>query len=306
MNEPCRLIVMSASLLLSTASHAVESNTSPPPIDPDTAYWQSAWQGLSSSFSMPFEELYAKPYDSEWLNALHGLNLSVAYGYPLTKSTPSTSSTLGSATQGAAATNSTLQLGLKYTPLSYWFLSINKTVYLQSNLQNPWNPDFSYSFGYNDWHPWALSLVYSNNLGNDLGGEKPDFGDGQLTLSTAFSLPPSIERWFVTGYGDAVGCNTGSTLSPSSGKLTATFGCKYSLPNGLYVNFGLFYYPDASSQEAWNPDFSYSFGYFDWRPGSVSFSYGNPSGNRFKRSETAKGTGGFKNGSLSLSWSKSW
>jgi hypothetical protein len=150
-------LVWSCLMVSTVATAADDTISTSDPATPD--YWQAAWLGLSSSFSMPFEELYAKPYDSEWLNALHGLNISLSYSHPLMQSTPSSNSQLGSATQGASATNNTVQLGLKYTPLSYWFLSLNKTIYLQSDLQNAWNPNWSYSFGYNDWHPWALSLA---------------------------------------------------------------------------------------------------------------------------------------------------
>lgn len=296
--------IMGASNTAYAADSAVNVTDAMRTSAPD--YWQTAWQGLSSSFALPLDQLYTKPYDNEWRNALHGLNLSVSYSHPLTQSSPRDNANLGSTTQGATATNNTVQVGLKYIPLSYWFVSLNRTIYLQPNLQNPWNSDWSYSFGYSDWHPWALSLVYSNTFGHASGGVEPAFNAGQLTLSTAFSLPPALDQIFVTGYGDALGCNTALTLTPSSNKLTATLGCKYSLPNGLYVNLSVFYYPDDGSQAAWNPDFSYGFGYFDWRSGAISFGYANSSGNRFKRSETAQGTGGFKNGSLSLSWSKSW
>jgi len=276
------------------------------PVNTAPSYLDSAWQNFSSSFSLPLDQLYVKPYDSEWRNAIHGLSVSVAASHPLTKSTPSNSTNLGNATQGVSATNDTVTIGLKYTPLSYWFASINRRIYLNTDLQKPWDPDWSYSFGYSDWHPWALSLVYSNHLGNDLGGERPAFDAGQLTLSTAFSLPPWLDHVLVSGYGDSIGCNTGLTLTPNISKLTGSFGCKYTIINGFYVNFGLFYYPNSDTQEAWNPDYSYGFGYFDWRPGSISVQYANSSGNRFNKSNSASGTGGFNNGSLSLSWSHSW
>lgn len=276
------------------------------PVNTAPSYLDTAWQNFSSSFSLPFDQLYVKAHESEWRNAIDGLSLSVSASHPLAKSTPTNSTTLGNATQGVSATNDTVTIGLKYTPLSYWFASINRRLYLHPDLQKSWDPNWSYSFGYSDWHPWALSLVYSNHLGNDLGGERPDFDAGQLTLSTGFPLPPWLDHLVVSGYGDSIGCNTGLTLTPNTSKLTGSFGCKYTIIRGFYINFGLFYYPKSGTKEAWNPDYSYGFGYFDWRPGTISMQYANASGNRFNKSDTANGTGGFNNGSLSLSWSYSW
>lgn len=40
-------------------------------------------------------------------------------------------------------------------------------------------------------------------------------------------------------------------------------------------------YLNASRQQAWEPDFTYAFGYEDWRPGTFMAVYSNESGNRF-------------------------
>jgi hypothetical protein len=66
------------------------------------------------------------------------------------------------------------------------------------------------------------------------------------------------------------------------------------------------YYPDKTQQQPWNPDYTYGFGFFDWHPGTISVQYNNYSGNRFKLSDRAAGTGHFQNGSISVAWSKSW
>ena len=47
-----------------------------------------------------------------------GSSIRLSYSHPLTKTVVAQ----GAGNQGETATNSTMQLGLKYTPLSYWFV----------------------------------------------------------------------------------------------------------------------------------------------------------------------------------------
>lgn len=270
------------------------------------------WHGLKSSFSLPVSELLVQPADNEWRNALHGASVNLAYSYPLMK----TDVAQGVSAQGEAATNDTLQLGLKYVPLSYWFANVSLIKYLQPELQKSWNPDWSYSFGYDDWHPYTLSLVYGNSGGNHLNAKKPRFSEGVWTLGWKFPLPETLNHLFVSGYGDAMACSTAvaytgsyvdaATNLPASNKTVLNLGCKYNIVRWWYVNFALYYYPRKDQQQPWNPDYTYGFGYFDWHPGKLSLQYNNYSGNRFTDSERAAGTGQFKNGSITLSWSKSW
>lgn len=270
------------------------------------------WHGLKSSFSFPAHEFLVAPYDNEWRNAIQGVGVSLAYNHPLMK----TETAQGVAGQGETATNDTVQLGLKYTPLSYWFVDAAFIKYLQPDLQKSWNPDWSYRFGYDDWHPYTLSLVYNNTGGNHLTAKKPSFSEGTWSLGWKFPLPEALNHLLVSGYGDAMACSSAlgytrsyidsTTNLPASNKTVASLGCKYSIAGWWYVNFSLYYYPDKEQKQPWNPDYTYGFGYFDWHPGKISLQYNNYSGNRFKSSERAAGTGQFKNGSISLSWSKSW
>ncbi len=270
------------------------------------------WLGLKSSFAMPYRELFVKPSDSEWDNLLKGASVRLAYNYPLQKAVLAQ----GTANQGESATNSVVQVGLKYTPLSYWFVSANFNKYLEADLKKTWDADWSYSFGYDDWHPYTLSLSYSNSGGNSLMAKKPRFSEGNWSLGWKFTIPDVVRDIFVTGYGDALGCGANASLTPSyidsvtnqekNNKVVLAMSCKYSVVGAWYINFAVLHYPHKQQQQPWNPDYTYGFGYFDWKPGTISIQYNNYSGNRFHSSERAKGTGDFKNGSLSVAWSKSW
>src|SRR5262245_25017123 len=122
--------------------------------------------GLSSSFSLPWHDLLKKEHPSEWRNLLNGVSLGIALDVPLRTGTANQN---GSGAQGERSGHSpTVRASLRYNPLSYWFGSATFYAYLDPDSQASWEPDFSYSFGYDDWHPYTLSLVYSNYGGNRL------------------------------------------------------------------------------------------------------------------------------------------
>jgi len=272
----------------------------------------AVWLGLKNSFSLPLDELFIKPSDNEWDNILKGTSIRLAYGYPLTKA----ATAQGAGNQGEGATNDTVQLGIKYTPISYWYINTTFIKYLQPELQKSWDSDMSYSFGFDDWHPYTLSLSYANSLGNSLSPKKPRFNEGTWTLGWKLPLSTTLKSWVLSGYGDAMGCGTAFSLTPKymdsftniekNNKMNLSLGCKYTIVGSWYVNFNVLYYPDKTQQQPWNPDYTYGFGFFDWHPGTISVQYNNYSGNRFKLSDRAVGTGHFQNGSISVAWSKSW
>ena len=115
------------------------------------------WKGVSSSFAFPFQ-------DWEERELFDGLSGNVGFHQPLAE-TESANIPAGS-TQGPSNVNQTLTLSLKYSIAGAWFVSGTVYHYLDSDQQQAWNPDFTYVFGYSDWRPYTLSLVYSNYGGN--------------------------------------------------------------------------------------------------------------------------------------------
>jgi len=191
--------------------------------------------------------------------------------------------------------------------------------YLERGLQRPWNPDFSYVFGYNDWRPYTFSLVYANYGGNRLNpdrkrGEHPTrFEQGGLTLAWKFVVPESLQYLFVVHPTGGLGGSLGLTVVPrffdlASGetlkwKRSVKINLKYTIYKWWYVNCTLVWYPEGSQQQPWDPDFTWGFGHSDWHPGSINVQYNNYSGNRFPWNGNVPGTGRFRDGSLSISWS---
>lgn len=267
------------------------------------------WKGVFSSFSTPFGQFLDE-------TAGESLSLRLAMDLPADRSRAIDT---GSGTQGAPSKSPTLQLGLKYVPLTSWFLNVNFFKYIYPESQKPWNPDFTYSFGYDDWRPYTVSLVYSNNGGNRLRPDaskrekRTDFLSGGLSMAFKFPLPRPLQNIFLIDEEHAVGCSVAANLSPRytdlatnsvrKNKRTMSLGCKYALPSNWYFNFNATRFPIKGQQQPWDGDYTYGFGYFDWRPGAWSVQYNNYSGNRFPWNPKSPGTGRFKDGSFSISTS---
>lgn len=270
--------------------------------------------GLVSSFDLPLEELYEKKHDSEVRNLFDGLTIGVSYNYPASR----VAGDLGIGEDGARQLGSpTFNLSLKYRILGNWFVSGSIPFYQDKDRQQPWNPDFTYCFGYNDWRPYTVSLTYCNYGGNrfkpEPGKKATRFDQGGWTLGYKFPLPERMQQLLLLDPDGSIGCNAGFTYvrnysdaetnAERLNKKKISLGCKYTIWKWVYFNFAANIYPEKSQKQPWDPDFTYGFGYFDWHPGTISVQYNNYSGNRFNGNPAA-GTGKFVNGSLSISWSK--
>jgi len=175
--------------------------------------------GIFSSFDLSLDELSQKKDDSEFLNLFDGLSGNFAIDFPLTQSKALVTDSSG--TQGERTNNNiTLQASIKYNPLTYWFLSATFYYYLDSSLQASYNPDFSYSFGYDDWHPYTLSLVYSNYGGNRLNPDKrlnekfTVVEEGTISLGWKFLIPDEIDNIFLVDEDAYIGCSLNLNLTP--------------------------------------------------------------------------------------------
>ncbi len=274
------------------------------------------WAGIGSSFSFPFEQLYIKEHPSEWRNLGSGFSGGFSLGYPLTESRIQSG---GEREGDLNAHNISYSASLKYKLLGNWFFSAAVIKYQNDEFQRTWNPDFVYTFGYSDWRPYTFSLLYANYGGNRLNpnraeGEKATiFKQGAWTLSWKFPIAPKYSKYFTFTEAGRIGCNVGvsfvpeyfdsATSSLKKWKKTGSLGCKYTISGPWYFNATAFYYFDKSQQQPWNPDFTYGFGYFDWRPGTITIQYNNYSGNRWPGKQRAEGTGLFKSGGISIAWS---
>lgn len=231
---------------------------------------------------------------------------------------------VGFGSQGAHASSPTLAADLRYTPIadSPWFARLVFYRYLQAGEQQPWHPDYFYSFGYDDPRPGTWSLTYANYTGTRLrpdrsrGEGRFNFDEGLWSLAYRFDLPQALRPWLLVGDGDAALCRASLDLTPRfsdiasstlrSNRTSATLGCRYTRPEGWFAEFTAYAYLTRGKQQPWDPDFTYSFGYSDWRPGSISIQYGNYSGNRWPGRARSPGEGTPRGGSITVSWRLDW
>ncbi|WP_063653782.1 hypothetical protein [Aliivibrio fischeri] len=270
------------------------------------------WNGVQSSFYFPI-----KQWEDEQ-GFFHGLSGNVGYHYPLLETSPANIPV--GATTGPTNTNQTATLSLKYSILGSWFISGTAYYYIDQEQQQVWNPDFTYVFGYSDWRPYTLSLVYANYGGNRFNPKDGEsvtyFNQGTWSLGWKFPIVEPFVDWFTFTSEGSIGCQVNfnytheyfnlATTEYLNGHKTLSLGCKYSIFGNWYINGTAFYYLDKNQQQPWNPDYTYGFGYFDWRPGTITLQYNNYSGNRWNSSERGEGTGRFVDGSISLSYSFSF
>lgn len=276
-------------------------------------------ESIESSFSLPLRDWFKRRNDEKKEHPLRGFSVGPSFNYPLFKTAVPGTQGVGNQGQQAPAT-STVTVSVKYNPITYWFAQTTFYAYLEPRKQQAWNPDFSYSFGYDDWHPYTFSLVYSNYGGNRFHPQPSQqftvFPQGTFSLGWKFQLPAFIENQLKLTESGSMGWSVAYNVAPRyvDAKTLKMLGPKQvpslSYRNQFYKNYYwniTFYgYPKLSQEQPWNPDFTYGFGYFDYRPGKFSIEYNNYSGNRFPWRKSSPGTGTLKNGTISLMWNWAW
>jgi hypothetical protein len=264
--------------------------------------WRSPWR-------------QASPRRTFWKRLLERFSGSFAFTRPVDPEPPRPGE--GENFQGEQTSYSeTISATVTFRPAGAWFFRTSFYRYLEGE-QAPWNPDFAYSFGYDDWRPYTLSVVYSNFGGNRLSPDRSKnerftrVGQGSISVGWKFVLPPRVERALTVHPSGSVGLGLNYNLVPQytdrSGGVrhfqhSFSLRCRYTIRGSWYVGASFNVYPDGDQQQPWNPDFTYGFGYSNWRPGKFSVEYSNYSGNRYPWRPRESGTGGFSDGSLSVSW----
>ncbi len=266
--------------------------------------------GIRSSFAFPIAELYVRKHESSARDLLDGLTITPGLQLPFS------ARSIGAGNTGASLSGSpALTLDLRYRPVGYWFAQVQLLAYLQPSKRAPWNGDFFYSFGYDDYHPYTFSLVYSNYAESRFdprpGNPLTRLARGTISLGWKAPLP---EQWGKASLFDdrlTIDCRVGLNVSPQydrddggvgDWKQSANLGCRYPFTQLLFVDLNLFAY--GRGQQPWDPDFTYSFGLADYRSGRFSILYANYSGNRFPGRRRAANTGMFRDGGLFITWNR--
>jgi hypothetical protein len=183
-----------------------------------------------------------------------------------------------------------------------------------------WLADFQYSFGRYSWKPKTWSYGYENYAPNK-------YSDPGSTLLRNF-----LQGNFFIAYNNGlfqrlmekmhVG-NANFTVTPffryafhyldednriraGLGKPTMGLGMRYNIWRGLYAESAVYGYISPRHKQPWDPDYTYGFGWFDWRPFRLSFTYGNWVINRFPWNETAYPKYNFWDGNFRVIFNWAW
>jgi len=190
----------------------------------------------------------------------------------------------------------------------------------------PWIADYFYALKWSNWRPKTFSYGYENWMDNRF--DDPDgFGDkflqGYWFVSWNHDLPENLTRRirldatsrvnvsyharYFFQYRDEFNRIYGVGLD-GWGKAMLGANVRWTIVKRIYVEAAAYYYPEQEvTQVMWDPDFTYGFGYFDWRPFRFSLTYGNWVMNRFPWNiQEVRPEYGILDGDLRFSFSWNW
>ena len=187
----------------------------------------------------------------------------------------------------------------------------------------PWTADYFYSLKRYNWRPNTFSYGYENYADNQYDDKLDElyqkFLRGYFFVSYNHRLP---KKWidkvrlskytdfsltyfmrYSARYKDEMGVTHGSILK---GKPVIGATARYTIWEFLYVEAAAYYYPVQQSKLPWDPDFTYGFGWSDWRPFKLSITYGNWVVNRFPWNTNEMPYYNFTDGDLRISFNYKW
>lgn len=219
---------------------------------------------------------------------------------------------------------SAIGIRIDIKPYKEFKLRTNFFYSLNSEAKTRWTPDFQYAFGKFDWRPgtWNYGYEnYSNNFYSDTPEELVEkFLDGYWFLSYQHALPNKIMEkiridstsnfmmlYFVRyalQYRNRMEEQVGGVFN---GKPVFSIGSRYIVLRNFYVEGSINQYVNPEIQKMpWDADFTYGFGYYDWRSFRFSLTYGNYSVNRFPWNKKELEHYGFIDGNFTLMFNYIW
>ncbi len=221
-----------------------------------------------------------------------------------------------------------LSVGLFLRTLIYEEFSLNTTFY--KNFGNKesqiWLPDFTYSFGRYHWKPRTLNFGYENYNSNKYSDSKKElwskFKQGYIFVSYAQLIPEAYIHKIKIDNSSNIRLSYFMRYTPNyntlnniqqegflSGKLYSGIFLRYTIAWNIYLETAIYYYLNPKkTKQPWDPDWTYGFGYFDWRPFRFSLNYSNYAINKFpwNKEQNIYPYYGFADGNFRLVFNYSW
>lgn len=214
-----------------------------------------------------------------------------------------------------------LKASIMVSPIKYFFFggTFNKDINSFKNIY--YQPDFSYSFGYSDWHPDTWSLIYANYADNkfDPIADQDRFNtnegtwelkyktklDKKYNVSGALQYVPKLKQGKLAFTASRM-LENDILLSSNlkfylyTNQQQLTLSGKTFLYKKFFVSGSIYLYSDLNKQTDLEPDYAYSFGWVDTKKWGVSVVFSNYyTPTRWGWRETDGPT--FDQGSLSIS-----
>lgn len=196
---------------------------------------------------------------------------------------------------GAEQGRETLNFPISITPIKNFFLSANFKYDLNSYNNIYYQPDFSYSFGYSDWHIDTWGLNYSNYANNKLnpkeGEDRFNFESGRWDLN--YKTKINGVKW--KGSYQYTRASESKTFKLTASKTLfdkvstsamwkhnfhykqerLTLSAKSFIYKKFMIGGSAYLYSDYGVQKSLEPDYAYSFGWYDKRQYHPTITYSN-------------------------------
>ncbi len=201
--------------------------------------------------------------------------------------------------------------------------SFNTTFFLNFNSKASarWISDYTYSIGRYTWKPKRFNFGYENYGNNKYKDNFHDFSqkflEGYYFLSYSHSLSQklndaikldsttNVKFTYFARY--SIQYRDEYNIVHHEGKPTVGAGLRLTLFWNLYVEGATyFYYKPEIQQQFWDPDYTYGFGYFNYKSFRLSLTYGNWVVNRFPGKEQTHPEYGFWDGNFRMVFNWRW
>jgi hypothetical protein len=202
--------------------------------------------------------------------------------------------------------------------------SLNATFYKDFNPKAAarWTSNYTYSIARYNWNPNKINFGYENYINNRYSDDLKTFGnkfqEGYYFISynqglsdsllNKIRLDNSTDLKLIYFLRYAVKYRTADEKLRGglfTGKPTLGVSCRFTVFWRIYLESAIYFYP-ANKKAPWDPDYSYGFGYFDWRSFRISLTYGNWAVNRFPGNKSYYPYYGFIDGNFRIAANWIW
>jgi hypothetical protein len=186
----------------------------------------------------------------------------------------------------AVALNTGISLGNHYNFSFTLNLPINEKV----SKKLPYASDYSLALYRNKYTSnsffWGYSNYNNNKYSNSLNQIEHSLATGNFSFGYIIKVPDSLMKYlkifpssklsssfqlnYAIKYYDINGKYSGGIID---GKSSINFNLKYIVFNNFFISGAVNYYFSQATKLPWDSDYAYAFGFENWKPWKLSFSY---------------------------------